>query len=395
MRAQSAAISTRALLLSGGDVDEVHCLAEGRHLCVGAAHWARNRRWNASSVAAVIRSGLCRGARPAWGRSAAQWAGLSNASAVWARAGMYDTRTRARRPGRRRGPRSDRAGGGGQGEHSDAGVLGPRRGRRWSTFRRIKVSSMSGSSPPRLDPAEDSDSRGRGPLDVAGRHRAYPAPTGPSAGPGPSPALGTPGRARPAHPGPSPAGFSEPPRSVAMSGPCTETEPARPRQAPRLEEPAARHPLRRGQNCQTTRDHHRTRPGQTIKNKLRGTGSDCHPGAPTAGDAPILPDRPGAGAVRPRERDPEVRNESSVPMRETAVSHLPYVGDARQTRQLGHDLLYMVSHGLERTDPRIRRPTSFPRSQDCQSRDCFSVITLSGFVTGRSYLRDTCAKRTA
>ncbi len=36
------------------------------------------------------------------------------------------------------------------------------------------------------------------------------------------------------------------------------------RVATRLQEPAARHPLRRGQNRQTPRDHHRTRPGQTL-----------------------------------------------------------------------------------------------------------------------------------
>lgn len=35
-----------------------------------------------------------------------------------------------------------------------------------------------------------------------------------------------------------------------------------------FEEPAARHPLRRGQDRETTREHHRKKPTQTIKNKL-------------------------------------------------------------------------------------------------------------------------------
>lgn len=75
--------------------------------------------------------------------------------------------------------------------------------------------------------------------------------------------------ARPANLRPSPTRVSEPPPSLAMPGTCTETQPARPRTDPRLEEQAARHPLRRGQNRQTTREHHRARPGQTIKHKLR------------------------------------------------------------------------------------------------------------------------------
>lgn len=41
------------------------------------------------------------------------------------------------------------------------------------------------------------------------------------------------------------------------------------RQAARLEEPACRHPLRRRQNHQTPRKHHRTRPVQTAEHGLR------------------------------------------------------------------------------------------------------------------------------
>ncbi|MDH6436625.1 hypothetical protein M2158_005166 [Streptomyces sp. SAI-144] len=63
-------------------------------------------------------------------------------------------------------------------------------------------------------------------------------------------------------------GVQEPPPEVALPGPCTETQPARPGQAARLEESALCHPLRRGQNGQAARDHRRTQPGQTIKNKL-------------------------------------------------------------------------------------------------------------------------------
>jgi hypothetical protein len=43
-----------------------------------------------------------------------------------------------------------------------------------------------------------------------------------------------------------------------------------------LEEPAARHPLRRGQDCETTRKHHRTKPTQTIKNKLGNVARGAH-----------------------------------------------------------------------------------------------------------------------
>jgi hypothetical protein len=50
---------------------------------------------------------------------------------------------------------------------------------------------------------------------------------------------------------------------------CAETHTVRTRKAPRLQDPTARRPLRRGQNRQTPRDDHRTRPGQAMKNKLR------------------------------------------------------------------------------------------------------------------------------
>ncbi len=65
---------------------------------------------------------------------------------------------------------------------------------------------------------------------------------------------------RPAEPGRlTPArvcrGGQEPPPELALSGPFAETQPARPRQVTRLEEPAPRHPLRRGQNGQAVRDH--------------------------------------------------------------------------------------------------------------------------------------------
>lgn len=62
--------------------------------------------------------------------------------------------------------------------------------------------------------------------------------------------------ARPAHPGPSPPRVSEPPPAPALSGPCTETLNSRLWTAPWIEEPAPRHPLRRGQDRETTREHH-------------------------------------------------------------------------------------------------------------------------------------------
>ncbi|WSF55794.1 hypothetical protein OIE50_02935 [Streptomyces canus] len=64
--------------------------------------------------------------------------------------------------------------------------------------------------------------------------------------------LGGAGRARPAHPPRGSAGVQKPASEPALSGLCAETQPARPWQTPRLEEPASRHPLQRGQNGQAT-----------------------------------------------------------------------------------------------------------------------------------------------
>ncbi|GAA5703196.1 hypothetical protein Save01_04016 [Streptomyces avermitilis] len=95
-----------------------------------------------------------------------------------------------------------------------------------------------------LDPPEAPHSRGDGPVDLAGqRHRgSRPTAPRPAAGRGPSPPLGEAGRAWPTHSRPGPPGVQEPPPRLALSGPCTETQPARPRPTTQLEEPPPRHP---------------------------------------------------------------------------------------------------------------------------------------------------------
>jgi hypothetical protein len=68
----------------------------------------------------------------------------------------------------------------------------------------------------------------------------------------------------------------EPPPAPALPRPCTETLNSRPWKAIWLEEPAARHPLRRGQDRETTREHHPTKPTQTIKIKLSECAGPTH-----------------------------------------------------------------------------------------------------------------------
>ncbi len=55
---------------------------------------------------------------------------------------------------------------------------------------------------------------------------------------GPASPLGATSGAWPAHPGPGPPWVPEHPRSIAMPGPCTETQPTGPRPPPRVKEPA-------------------------------------------------------------------------------------------------------------------------------------------------------------
>nr|WP_259408211.1 transposase [Streptomyces akebiae] len=133
---------------------------------------------------------------------------------------------------------------------------------------RHRASLQADETDPRVDPSEAAHPRSRRVPDLADHRRAHPDPASARRGRRPAAAVGEACRARPAHPGPRPPGVSEPPAAPVLPRPCTETLNTRPGKATWLEEPAARHPLRRGQDREATREHHRTKPTQTIKNKL-------------------------------------------------------------------------------------------------------------------------------
>ncbi|RPF31138.1 DDE superfamily endonuclease [Streptomyces sp. TLI_185] len=137
-----------------------------------------------------------------------------------------------------------------------------------STQVRHRAPLQADETDPRLDPSEAANPRGRRALDLADHRRAHPDPPPARGNRRPAAAVGEVRRARPAHPGPSPPGISEPPPAPALPCSCTKTLNTRPGTATWLEEPAARHPLRRGQDRETTREHHRTKPTHTIKNKV-------------------------------------------------------------------------------------------------------------------------------
>lgn len=80
----------------------------------------------------------------------------------------------------------------------------------------------------------------------------------------PAPPMGEDQPPRPAPgPGPGPPRVSEHPTPLGKFGPCTQTLQARTGTAARHPEPNEGHPLRRGQNCQTTSHPDRTRPNRT------------------------------------------------------------------------------------------------------------------------------------
>jgi hypothetical protein len=62
-------------------------------------------------------------------------------------------------------------------------------------------------------------------------------------------------------------------------------------------------------------------------------------------DAAVLPRLLGPGVEPIGDRDTQIPEEGEVALHETRVGHRPHTGDILQSRQLRHDLLYLINHG--------------------------------------------------
>jgi hypothetical protein len=121
---------------------------------------------------------------------------------------------------------------------------------------------------PRLDPAQDSNARGRRPPDLADHRRIHPTVAGPNACRRPMPTVGT---ARPAQPARVRRGFRNlrPKTASPASAPKPATPgPGRPTG---LSQPSPRHPPRRGQDRQTRPHRYSSATAAGLKNQPCGS----------------------------------------------------------------------------------------------------------------------------